>query len=53
MTLYWCFRLAPVAERLLYLENVLPTQTYQELTSAIEYFRQELPIVKNWFDLPM
>jgi len=53
MTLYWCFHLDPVAERLLHQENVLPTQIYQELTAAIERFRQKLPDVKNWVDLPM
>jgi len=53
MTLYWCFSLDPVAERLLYRENVLPTQTYQVLTAVIDRFREALPTVKNWFDLPM
>lgn len=53
MTLYWCFHLDLVAERLLYREHVLPTQTYQELTAVIENFRQTLPAVKNWLDLPM
>lgn len=53
MALYWCFQLDPVAERLLYREQILPTQTYQELTAVIEDFRQGLPAVKEWVNLPM
>ncbi len=53
MTLYWCFRLDPVARRLLYLNDILQTQTSRDLTSAIELFRGSLPTTKEWVNLPM
>ena len=53
MTLYWCFRIDPVAQRLLYLNDILYTQTSRDLTSAIEQFRNRLPTRKDWVDLPM
>ena len=53
MTLYWCFRLDSVAQRLLYLDAILPTRTSREMTSAIEQFRDTLPQRKEWIDLPM
>ena len=53
MTLYWCFRVDPVARRLLYLDDILQTQTSRDLTFAIERFRQTLPTRKDWVDLPM
>lgn len=53
MTLYWCFHVTPVAHRLLYLNDILHTQTSRELTSAIEQFRDRLPKRKDWVDLPM
>ncbi|GER89709.1 hypothetical protein KDW_38710 [Dictyobacter vulcani] len=53
MTLYWCFRVDPVAQRLLYLNDILHTQTSRDITSAIEHFRARLPRRKEWVDLPM
>jgi hypothetical protein len=53
MTLYWCFRLDPVAQRLLYLDAVLPTRTAREMRDAIELFRDSYPQRKAWVDLPM
>lgn len=53
MTLYWCFRLDPVARRLLYLDQVLHTQTSREMRYAIEFFRTNLPKKKEWIGLPM
>ncbi len=53
MTLYWCFRLDPVAQRLLYLDHILPTRTSREMRHAIEQFRDELPARKPWINLPM
>lgn len=52
MSLYWAFRLEPVARRNLYLEQIRETQTYQELTLAIETFRA-LNDSRPWIDLPM
>jgi hypothetical protein len=53
MTLYWCFRLDAVAQRLLYLRDVLQTQTSRDLTTAIDQFRDTLPTKKGWVNLPM
>ena len=39
MTLYWCFRLEPVARRILYLDMVKRTRTRLDLMQAIEEFR--------------
>ncbi len=52
MSLYWCFRLEAVAQRNLYLDRVRDTETYQELTMAIETYRA-LHDSKSWVDLPM
>ena len=53
MTLYWCFRVDPVAQRLLYLDEVLQTQTSGDITRALGHFRSKLPLKKAWIDLPM
>jgi hypothetical protein len=53
MTLYWCFRLDPVAQRILYLNEMLPTQTSREIIHVIQHFRETLPSKKEWVDLPM
>jgi hypothetical protein len=39
MTLYWCFRLAPVAQRILYLDEVKQTHSQWDLIEAIDAFR--------------
>ena len=52
MSLYWCFRLEAVAERVLYMEAIRDTESYRDLTLAIEYFRATHDS-KGWVDLPM
>jgi hypothetical protein len=52
MSLYWCFRLEAVARRNLYLDRVRDTETYQDLTVAINTYRA-LNKSKGWVDLPM
>lgn len=52
MSLYWCFRLEAVSQRNLYLDQVRETETYQDLTLAIETYRA-LHDSKMWVDLPM
>ena len=52
MTLYWAFRLDNVTERILYLDMIRETESYRDLTLAIEYFRATHDS-KNWVDLPM
>jgi len=52
MTLYWCFHLDAVAERILYLDAIRETESFRDLTLAIEYFRATHDS-KGWVDLPM
>ncbi len=52
MTLYWCFRLDAVADRILYLNAIRETEDFRDLTLAIEYFRATHDS-KGWVDLPM
>lgn len=53
MTLYWCFRVDAVAHKLLYLQDILPTSTVEEVGYAIGRFRNALPARKKWMSLPM
>jgi hypothetical protein len=43
MALYWCFRLGPVARRVLYLDEVKQTRTRWDLIEAINAFRRRCP----------
>jgi len=52
MSLYWCFHLDAVAERNLYLDRIVDTATYTELSLAIERFRDTIETLP-WIDLPM
>src|SRR6266700_101685 len=52
MALYWAFRLEQVAQRNLYLDRIRDTTTYQELSRAIEAFREGLPRPKAWRAVP-
>ena len=53
MTLYWCFRLASVAERILYLDAMRQTETYWDVSQVISRFQASLPAVRQWRSLPM
>ncbi|MCC6417599.1 MAG: DUF1152 domain-containing protein [Gemmataceae bacterium] len=53
MALYWCFRLRPVAERILYLDELKKTETYIDVDDAIERFRLGCRDIRPWKDLPM
>jgi hypothetical protein len=52
MTLFWAFRLENVARRNLYLERLSQTNSYDELSLAIEAFRASLPKNRGWKDIP-
>ena len=52
MCLYWCFHLDTVAERLLYLSILLPTETHQQVKNAIAQFLQIID-PKPWEDIPL
>ncbi|MEO7715516.1 MAG: DUF1152 domain-containing protein [Capsulimonas sp.] len=53
MTLYWAFQLDAIARRNLYLDEIRETVSYQDLSRAIEMFRNRLPTEQPWVDLPM
>src|SRR5262249_926084 len=53
MTLYWCFRLAPGAQRLLYLHPLKQTETYIDVDDVIEVFRLHCSAVRPWLDIPV
>jgi hypothetical protein len=53
MALYWCFRLAPVAERVQYLEAMRKTETYWDVCQVIFQFQAGLPETRGWKSLPM
>lgn len=42
MSVYWCFHLDSVAERILYLERMKDTQDYMEVRDVIRVFRQAI-----------
>jgi hypothetical protein len=47
MAMYWCFRLEPVARRVLYLELVKATETYGDVMDAINAFRAGCPTTRE------
>jgi hypothetical protein len=52
MSLYWCFRLRAVAQRILYLDEVQQTFTYSDIARAIGAVRaRQEP--RPWQPLPM
>jgi len=53
MSLYWFFEADAVTRRNLYVDSIRKTQTYTELSLAIEAFRDTLPVTKPWITLPM
>ena len=53
MTVYWCFRLAPVAERILYREAMLGTQSYLDILSAIHEFRTRCRTIRPPVAIPL
>jgi hypothetical protein len=53
MTLYWAFQLEPIARRILYLDMMLPTESYLDVQQAISAFRASLPETRSWKSLPI
>lgn len=54
MTLYWCFRLEAVANRMLYPDAIRNTEKRQELTEIISHYRDSHhKSIKGWETLPM
>jgi len=51
MSVYWAFQLTQVAERVLYLESIQNSSTYEDVIRAITIFRRQYPI-RPWEDIP-
>jgi hypothetical protein len=52
MVCYWCFRLGPVARRILYLDEVKETRSYWELMVAIDAFRSRCTVRRDRSIIP-
>ncbi len=53
MPIYWFFNLEQIADRVLYLDWIKGTETFQELGTAIENFRKQCRPVRPWKDIPI
>lgn len=53
MTLYWCFRLEAVAQRILYREEMKRTESYDDINVVITRFRALCSSIKPWADIPV
>ena len=53
MPLYWFFNLEQVAGRVLYLDWIKGSETFQELGTSIENFRKQCRPVRPWKDIPI
>jgi hypothetical protein len=52
MSLYWCFRLDPVARRVLYLEELKQTETFEEVDAVLHNFRARRK-ARPWESIPV
>jgi hypothetical protein len=52
MSLYWCFRLGPVARRILYLDDLKETRTRWDVIEAVDAFRRRCPAVRERTAIP-
>lgn len=53
ISLYWAFELNNVAERVLYLEWIIQTQTFADIVQQIESFRRNLGVFRRWESIPV
>jgi hypothetical protein len=53
MAVYWCFQLAPVAERVLYREALRETESYRDVAAVIERFRSTCSSIRPRKDIPV
>ena len=52
MAIYWSFHLENVARRNVLLKAIHNTDTFSEVSVAIERFREHLPNIRPWKDIP-
>jgi hypothetical protein len=53
MSLYWCFRLTSVAQRILYLAEMKQTDDYMDVMFLIESLLTNRQHIKAWADIPV
>ena len=53
MPIYWCFRLGPVAERILYRAAMLETRSYMDINYAIDAFRLRCAAIRPPIAIPL
>ncbi len=53
MPIYWCFRLGPVAERILYRDAMLETRSYMDINYAIDAFRLHCAAIRPPVAIPL
>jgi len=53
MSVYWCFQVEQVAQRILYLEVMQPTETHQDVIAVVRQFRATCPNIKKWESIPV
>ena len=53
MSLYWCFQLTPVAERIIYLDEMKETNDYLDVMYFIEAFQTRRESIRPWEDIPV
>ena len=53
MSLYWCFRLTPVARRILYLDEMKQTDTYMDIMFLIEALQTRRQHIREREDIPV
>jgi len=53
MSIYWCFQVEQVAQRILYLEAMQLTETHQDVMTVIRQFRSSCPNIKKWESIPI
>jgi hypothetical protein len=52
MGIYWAFHLEQVVRHNLLLDHIRDTETQGQVSMAIEQFRETLPKIRPWMDLP-
>ncbi|HAB16258.1 MAG TPA: hypothetical protein DCE44_07395, partial [Verrucomicrobiales bacterium] len=52
MSIYWAFTADAVVRRHLYLDRIKTTESYQDLTLAIEAFHAAQPKLRTWRNIP-
>lgn len=53
MSVYWCFKLQQVAERILYKEAVKNTETFDDVSGVIKEFRRSLKNIRLREEIPV